>query len=121
MRPEVLLPCSQEHSTGPYFEPHLSSPYHPILSKIHFNIVHPPTSFFSFFHQYPTSIRLFLHSCYMSCSSQPPGLGHSKHIISSLIKIINSLYIYIFIIISHCVTQFSITNNHRKGVCVGSL
>jgi hypothetical protein len=44
IEPEVSLPCSQEPSTGPYHEPHLSNPYHPILSKIHFNIIHPPTS-----------------------------------------------------------------------------
>jgi hypothetical protein len=47
MEPEVSLPCSQEPSTGPYPEPDRSSPYHPILSKIHFNIVHPPTSWLS--------------------------------------------------------------------------
>jgi hypothetical protein len=41
MEPEVSLPCSQEPSTGPYSEPDQSNPYHPILSEIHFNIVHP--------------------------------------------------------------------------------
>jgi hypothetical protein len=40
MKPEGSLPCSQEPST----EPDQSNPYHPILSKIHFNIVHPSTS-----------------------------------------------------------------------------
>jgi hypothetical protein len=35
--------CSQEPSTGPYPEPDQSGPYHPILSKIHFDIVHPAT------------------------------------------------------------------------------
>jgi hypothetical protein len=44
MEPEDLLPRSQEPSTGSYPEPDQSNPYHPILSKIHFNIVHPPTS-----------------------------------------------------------------------------
>jgi hypothetical protein len=49
MEPEGSSPCSQNPSTGPYPEPNRSSPYHPILSlkivsKIHFNIVHPPTS-----------------------------------------------------------------------------
>jgi hypothetical protein len=44
MEPKVSLPCSQEPSTGPYPEPDQSSPYHPILSKIHFNIFLPPTS-----------------------------------------------------------------------------
>jgi hypothetical protein len=43
MEPEGLLPCSQEPSTGPYPEPDQSTSYHPILSKIHLNIVHPPT------------------------------------------------------------------------------
>jgi hypothetical protein len=47
--PEGSSPCSQEPSTGPYPEPVRSRPYHPILSlsKIHFNIVHPPTSWSS--------------------------------------------------------------------------
>jgi hypothetical protein len=39
MEPKGSLLCSQEPSTGPYPEPDQSS-----LSKIHFNIVHPPTS-----------------------------------------------------------------------------
>jgi hypothetical protein len=43
MEPESSLPCSQEPSTGHYSEPDQSNPYHPIMSKIHFNIVHPPT------------------------------------------------------------------------------
>jgi hypothetical protein len=42
MEPEGSLPCSQEPSTGPYPKPDQSNPYHHILSKIHFNIVHPP-------------------------------------------------------------------------------
>jgi hypothetical protein len=32
MEPERSLPCSQEHSIGPYPEPDLSCPYDPILS-----------------------------------------------------------------------------------------
>jgi hypothetical protein len=46
MEPEGSLPRLQELSTSPYPEPHQSSPYHPILSlsKIHFNIIQPPTS-----------------------------------------------------------------------------
>jgi hypothetical protein len=45
--PEGSSPCSQEPSTGPYPEPDRPSPQHPILSKIYFNIVHPPTSWSS--------------------------------------------------------------------------
>jgi hypothetical protein len=46
------------------------------LSKIHFNIVHSPTSwssqwslFFCHSHQYPICIPLLPHSCYMPCPS----------------------------------------------------
>jgi hypothetical protein len=55
------------------------NPYHPILSKIHYNIVHPPMSrstqwslSFWLSHQYPTCIPLLPHSCYMLCPSQSP-------------------------------------------------
>jgi hypothetical protein len=44
MEREGSLPYSQEFSTGPYPEQHQSNPYHYILSKIYFNIVHPPSS-----------------------------------------------------------------------------
>jgi hypothetical protein len=44
MEPECSFPCSQEPSNGLYPDPDQSSPYHPILSKIHFNIILPPTS-----------------------------------------------------------------------------
>jgi hypothetical protein len=37
MEPEGSLRCSREPSTSPYTEPYRSSPYHPILSKIHLN------------------------------------------------------------------------------------
>jgi hypothetical protein len=40
MEPEGLSPCLQGPSTGPYPGPDRSSPYHPLLSKIHFNIIH---------------------------------------------------------------------------------
>jgi hypothetical protein len=42
MKPEGLLSCSQEPSTGPYTEPDQSSSYHPILFMIRFNINRPP-------------------------------------------------------------------------------
>jgi hypothetical protein len=40
MEPEGSIPCSQEPYTGPYPEPHQYNPHYPILSQIHFNIVH---------------------------------------------------------------------------------
>jgi hypothetical protein len=56
------------------------------LSKIHFNIVHAPTSWssqwslsFWFSHQYPICIPLRHNSCYMPCSSHPPWLDHSNY------------------------------------------
>jgi hypothetical protein len=39
MEPEGSLPCSQEPSTSLYPAPDQSSPYHPILCKIHFIII----------------------------------------------------------------------------------
>jgi hypothetical protein len=73
MGPEGSLPCSQEPSTSHYPEPDQSNPIHTIpsyLSKIHFNIIHLPTSWssqWSFWlsHQYPICIPLLPHSCYM--------------------------------------------------------
>jgi hypothetical protein len=47
MEPEGSLPCPQEPSTVPYSEPVRSNSYHPILSKIHYNTVHPRTSWSS--------------------------------------------------------------------------
>jgi hypothetical protein len=44
MEPDGSLPCLQEPSSGPYPEPDQSTPHHRILSRIHFNITHPPTS-----------------------------------------------------------------------------
>jgi hypothetical protein len=45
MESEGLLLCSQEPSTGPYSEPDQSNPS--FLSKIYFNIVHPPAYTYS--------------------------------------------------------------------------
>jgi hypothetical protein len=52
------------------------------LSKIHFNIVHPPTSWpspwslsFWLSHQYPICIPLLPPSCYMPCPSPWPSSG----------------------------------------------
>jgi hypothetical protein len=48
MEPEGSLPSSEEPSTGPYPKPNQPVNNTPsYLSKIHFNIIHPPTSFSS--------------------------------------------------------------------------
>jgi hypothetical protein len=56
------------------------------LSKIHFNIVPPSTSWssqwsFSFWlsHQYPICISLLPHSCYMPRPSHPSWLDYSNY------------------------------------------
>jgi hypothetical protein len=65
MEPEDSLERSEEHSNGPYPEPDWYRPYQLNLSKIHFNIVHPPMSWssqgtlsFSLSHRYPICIPL---------------------------------------------------------------
>jgi hypothetical protein len=61
MEHEGSLACSQEHSTGPYPETDQFSPYHSILCKIHFNIIHTSTSWSLsswLFHQNPIHIHL---------------------------------------------------------------
>jgi hypothetical protein len=87
--PEGSIPRSQEPSTGPYPEPVRSSPYRPILSKIHFNIVHSPTFWssqwclsFWLSHQYPIGLCIPLcpHSCYIPCPSHTPWLDHSNYV-----------------------------------------
>jgi hypothetical protein len=56
------------------------------LSKIHFNIVHPPTPWSSQWslsiwlsHQYPICISRLSYSCYMPCPPHPPWLDHSNY------------------------------------------
>jgi hypothetical protein len=43
MEPGGLLSCSQKPSTDPYPEPVQYNQYVPILSKINFNVIHPPS------------------------------------------------------------------------------
>jgi hypothetical protein len=76
---------------SPQLVPILShiNPVHNIpfyISKIHFNIVHPPTSWsyqwslsFWLSHQYPICILLLNHSCYMSRPSHPPRLHNFNY------------------------------------------
>jgi hypothetical protein len=58
MEPEVSLPRSQDS----YTEPDRSSPHHPILFKIHFNIVPPPTSWSLYW-----SLSFWLSRQYLIC------------------------------------------------------
>jgi hypothetical protein len=76
-----ICAATQESSTGPHPEPDKSSPYHTILSKIHFNTIHPPTSWFPLWsflfwlsHQKPRSILRLVHAYYMPCPSHSPWL-----------------------------------------------
>jgi hypothetical protein len=88
MEPDGLLPCSQEPSTGPYPEPDRSSPYHHILSKIYFNIFHPPTSLFFLV---VSSHLAFPPISYMH-SSSPPFVLHARLISSSLAWYFNYIW-----------------------------
>jgi hypothetical protein len=74
MEPENWFPCSQEHSTGPYFEPDQSSPYHPTLRLLRSILILStqlrlglPSGLFWFSHQYPISIPN--HSMRGTCST----------------------------------------------------
>jgi hypothetical protein len=65
MELEGSLLRSQEPSSGPYPEQNQSSPYHPILSKIQFNIILPPafrssklSLSFCLYHQNPICVPL---------------------------------------------------------------
>jgi hypothetical protein len=76
VEPEGLLPRSQELSTGPYPEPDQPSPYHPILSKIHFNIIYHlrlglPSGLFPY--DFPTKILYAFRFFHMrdTCSAYP--------------------------------------------------
>jgi hypothetical protein len=67
------------------FNPVYTIPFY--HSKIHFNIVHPPTSWSSWWslsfwlsHQYPICIPSRPHSCYMPCLSHPLWLDHSNYV-----------------------------------------
>jgi hypothetical protein len=75
MELEGSIPNSQELSTCPYPEPVHITPSH--LYKIHPNIIHPSTSWSSYWppslwlsHQQPIRFSL-LHSCYMPRPSLP--------------------------------------------------
>jgi hypothetical protein len=75
MQPEGSLPCSLVPILSQIEPVHTTRSY---LSKIHFIIVHPPTSWssqwslpFRLSHQYPMCIFLLPYSCYIPCSSNP--------------------------------------------------
>jgi hypothetical protein len=70
---------------------HKRPPLVPILSKIYFNIVHPPTSCLvflvvSFLLAFPQIS--YMDSCYMPCPSHPPWLDHSVRRGVQVIKLI---------------------------------
>jgi hypothetical protein len=81
MEPEGSIPCSQKPSTGPC----PINPAHTIpsyLSKIHFNIVHVPTSWssqwslsFWLFHQCPISIDSLKIFCRVLAQTRIHGAG----------------------------------------------
>jgi hypothetical protein len=87
IEPEGSIPCSQEPSTVPimnHINPINIIPFY--RPKIHFNIVHSPTSWssqWSLFlwlsYQYLTFIPLLPHSCYMHRPFHPSWLDNSNY------------------------------------------
>jgi len=65
MEPEIPLPCSQDHTTGPYPEPDSSSPHfsHLYFPKIHLSIIFPSTSMSS---EWFFPFRIFYQSFLLS-------------------------------------------------------
>jgi hypothetical protein len=93
---ESSLPYSKEASTGPYPETDQSNPYHSILfSKIHFNIVHPLTSWssrwsvsFGLSHQYPACLLMIFRNTLIfygeELLAQRPTLKLEDHSLSAV-------------------------------------
>jgi hypothetical protein len=86
MEHEGSLPCSQNHSAGPYPEPDQSSPYHPILSLRSILILSPTyvwvflvVSFILVFPLNTICVPLLPHACHMPWPSHLPRLDHSNY------------------------------------------
>jgi hypothetical protein len=85
------------------------NPLHTIplyLSKIHFNIVHPPTLYVLVFPSGLTTNILYAflfspHSCYTPCPSHPPRLDHSTYAWKRA-QVMKNLY---------CVTRRNVPND----------
>jgi hypothetical protein len=87
MEPEGSSTCSQEPSTGPYPEPHRSSPYHPIsltsslILSTHLRLG-LSSVFLSFWlsHQYAICIPRLTRPCYTPCPSHLSWLDNSNYV-----------------------------------------
>jgi hypothetical protein len=66
---------SQEPSTGPYPKPHQSSPYEHILSKSHFNIIHPPRSMPRIIKTRKSELKNWIHEAVKICIISVSRLG----------------------------------------------